>query len=242
MKNFDSIVTVGASWSWGSELPSEQRTVLRFDNVLATKLGIDTVDNIARESSTPFCCKWHWIDWVTSNPKTKHPLVLVQVSTLGRHLIYDNQADRFQETPGKLISEKMVSDNWGNNPKSGGFVSAFPNYSDNPSNSKEKVRSNFYRYNYDDKMAEIYIMWEIKLLDLMIKEFGGYPVFWADEYPYNMALPWAQDLLKNAKLFNNLQPLLKEKTYFTKGLHPNALGHERLANGIYQMLIETHNT
>ena len=255
MTNFDSIVTVGASWAWGSELPSQQRTELRFDNVLATKLGIDSVINIARESATPFCYKWHWIDWLDSKPTCSQPLVLIQLTNPGRHLIYDNQADWFQESPGRLISEKMVLENWGNGPKTGGFVRANPTYVDFPSSNKERVRSNFYRYNHDDKMGEIYDLWEIKLMDLMIKEFGGYPLFWADDYSYNVTLPWAQDLLKNVNLLNNLLPLFAVKNlkhfdnlpsfsigpkeqYIGPGDHPNPLGHEYIAERMHQFLIE----
>jgi hypothetical protein len=237
---FDSIITLGDSWSWGTDLPDGQRADLRFDSVLGKKLGL-TVTNLARESASNFCYKWHWIDWINSESHIyKHPLVVVGITAPHRQLIWNNQADFFQESPGRLISEKMVHDNWGNNKNSGGFVRAFPNHVDFPNQSKKTCQENFYRYNFDDTMAEIYSIWEIKFLDLLIKEHGGFPIFWSNFYSYTqIQLPWAKNLLNNCILANNLQSLFvyenknlspqENKFFYTPWSHPNEIGHQHIA-------------
>ena len=237
MKNFNCIVTIGDSWSWGSELPEEQRISARFDSLLSKKFNVESI-NLSRESATNFCYKWHWIDWLNSNPQKTHPLVIVGVTGPNRHLIYNNYADFFQESPGKLISEEMVVSNWGNGAHTGGFIRAFPNYIDFPDPIKKQCQENFYRYNYDDKMAEIYTIWEIKLLDSMIKEYGGQPIFWSNFYPYKqITLPWAKDLLKDCLLVNSLQPLDFDKKYFEGCYgHPNALGHQYIMEVLEQYI------
>jgi hypothetical protein len=87
-------------------------------------------------------------------------------------------------------------------------------------------------------MAEIYTLWEIKLLDSLIKESGGQPLFWSNFYSYNqIELPWAQQLLKNCLLVNNLQPLDFDSECF-KGHwhHPNALGHQYIMEVLEQYI------
>jgi hypothetical protein len=227
MKKFNRIITLGDSWSWGSELPEDQRIANRFDTLLAKHYNVECT-NLARESASNFCYKWHWLDWLDSNPSVENSLVIIGVTGPNRHLIYNNRADFFQESPGRLISEKMVHNNWGNGPGTGGFIRAFPNHIDFLNASKKQCQDNFYRYNYDDKMAEILTIWEFKLLDLMIKQSGGIPVFWSNFHPYNqISLPWAQQVLNNCKLVNKLQPFEYSKDYFFRlNGHPNTAGHQ----------------
>ena len=237
MKNFDSIVIIGDSWSWGSEIAEDQRVSVRFDTLLSKKFNINAV-NLSRESATNFCYKWHWLDWLSSNPEYKNPLVVVGITAPNRHLIYNNSANFFQESPDRLMSEEMVLANWENGPHTGGFIRAFPNYIDFPDNIKQQCQENFYRYNYDDKMAEIYTIWEIKLLDSLIRESGGQPVFWSNFHPYKqIALPWVQQLLKNCSLVNSLQPLDFDSECF-KGhwTHPNARGHQYIMEVLEQYI------
>jgi hypothetical protein len=238
-KNFDCIVTMGDSWSWGSELPEETRISDRFDTLLANQLGVESV-NLARESATNFCYKWHWIDWLDSNPTCKNPLIIVQITRPNRHLIYNNYADFFQESPGRLISEEMVQANWGNGTHTGGFIRAFPNHVDFPDPVKKRCQENFYRYNYDDKMAEITVIWEIKLLDLMLREFGGQPIFWTQYHPYQQVrMPWAQQLLANCLLVNELQPLDLDASWYVGKVgksHPNARGHQYIMGVLEQAI------
>jgi hypothetical protein len=227
MKTFDSIITIGDSWSWGCELPEDQRISHRFDTLLSNKLDLKCI-NLSREGASNFCYKWHWINWLNSNHASIGcPLVVVGITGPNRHLLYNNQADYFQESPDRLISENMVRQNWGNNPGAGGFVRAFPNHLDFPNPVKKQIQKNFYTYNYDDKMAEIYSLWEIKLLDMLIKESGGYPIFWSNFHNYEqIKLPWAKMLLEGCDIVNHLQPLATDKKYFLgTATHPNAQGH-----------------
>ena len=237
MKNFNSIVTLGDSWSWGSELPDDQRVAIRFDTLLSNKFNIESV-NLARESATNFCYKWHWINWLTSNPSIENALVIVGITGPNRHLIYNNRADLFQESPGRLVSEEMVHANWGNGAGTGGFIRAFPNHVDFLDTTKKQCQDNFYRYNYDDKMAEILTIWEIKLLDLMIKQSGGIPIFWANFYPYTqISLPWAKEILKDSRLVNGLQPFNYSKECFINThSHPNAVGHQYIMEVLEQYI------
>jgi hypothetical protein len=230
MHKFDSIITLGDSWSWGSELPETQRIEKRFDSLLSKEFKVESI-NLARESATNFCYKWHWFDWVFSNPVYKNPIVIVGITGPNRHLIWNNSANFFQESPDRLVSEHTVLNNWGNNPNNGGFIRAFPNHVDFPDPIKKHCQENFYRYNYDDNMAEIYAIWEIKLLDLAIREHGGYPIFWSNFYPYQqMELAWPKSLLKNCNLVNNLQPFTYQSNHFyCKNSHPNELGHQHIA-------------
>lgn len=227
MNMFTHIVTIGDSWSWGSELPKDQQVSHRFDTLIAKKFNV-TSFNLARESASNFCYKWHWIDWINSNPEIKNSLIIVGITAPNRHLIYNNSANFFQESPNRLISEEMVHDNWGNG--NGGFIRAFPNYIDFPNPIKQKCQENFYRYNYDDKMAEIYTIWEIRLLDSLIKESGNHPIFWSNFYHYQQInLPWAQQVLKNCKLVNNLQPFDFDPNCFAGcDSHPNTSGHQHI--------------
>jgi len=226
MKKFNSIVTIGDSWSWGSEIPEHQRIAVRFDTLLSKRFDVECI-NLARESASNFCYKWHWIDWLTSNPSVENSLIIIGATSVNRHLIYNNQADFFQESPGRLVSEDMVHANWGNGVGTGGFIRAFPNYVDFPNAIKKQCQDNFYRYNYDDKMSEILAIWEFKLLDLMIKQSGGIPIFWSNFHPYTqISLPWAKEVLKDCKLVNGLQPFNYSKECFVDTRsHPNALGH-----------------
>jgi hypothetical protein len=237
MKKFDSIVTIGDSWSFGSEIPEDRRVAVRFDTLLSKKCNVKSV-NLARESATNFCYKWHWIDWLNSNPEYKNPLVVVGITGPNRHLIYNNYADFFQESPGRLVSEEMVLSNWGNGKQTGGFIRAFPNHIDFPNISKKQCQDNFYRYNYDDKMAEILTIWELKLLDLMIKQSGGQPFFWSNFHPYKqIELPWAQQVLKDCKLVNGLQPFDYDKDCFVGTMcHPNIVGHQYIMGVLEQFI------
>ena len=233
----DRIITVGDSWSWGAELPTDQRVAVRFDTLLASAFDVELI-NLARESATNFCYKWHWINWLNSQPEVKDSLVVVGITAPNRHLIYNNYADFFQESPDRLISEDMVHANWGNGSHTGGFIRAFPNYIDFPDAVKKQCQENFYRHNYDDKMAEIYTLWEIKLLDSMIKESGNQVIFWSNFHPYKqVSLPWAQQLLGNCLLVNDLQPLNLDAKCFTGNHdHPNALGHQRIMEVLEQYI------
>lgn len=227
MKTFDSIIIIGDSWSWGSELPEDQIISHRFDTLLSNKLNLKCI-NLSRESASNFCYKWHWINWLNSNyASTSCPLVIVGITGPNRHLLYNNQADYFQESPDRLMSEDMVRQNWGNNPGSGGFVRTFPNHMDFSNPVKKQIQKNFYTYNYDDKMAEIYSLWEIKLLNMMIKDSGGHPIFWSNFHNYEQTkLPWAKVLLKGCDLVNDLQALVTDKKYFLgTESHPNDQGH-----------------
>jgi hypothetical protein len=238
MTPFDSIVTLGDSWSYGSELPEDQRAQLRFDRLLGDHFGVE-VTNLAAEGSSNFCYKWHWINWANRNPTVKQPLVVVGVTEPARQLIFSNQIDNFQETPFRLISESMIRSNWPNQPGGGGFIRTLPNYSPDFTNTiKDKCYDNFYRYNYNDKMGEIYALWEIKLLDGMIKEFGGYPIFWTYGYSYRQAnLPWARDLLKNCQLVKRLTALPIEPIHIKGNVnHPNALGHRFIADALLEFV------
>jgi hypothetical protein len=237
MKKFDSIVTIGDSWSWGSELPEDQRIANRFDTLLAKNYNVECI-NLAKESASNFCYKWHWIDWLNSKPSAKNSLVIVGVTSPNRHLIYNNQANFFQENPGRLVSEEMVHANWNNAPGTGGFIRAFPNYVDFPDATKKQCQDNFYRYNYDDKMAEILTIWEIKLLNLMIKESGRQPIFWSNLYPYTQTtLPWTSDVLNDCKLVNGLQTFNFSKECFCGTVsHPNILGHQYIMETLEQFI------
>ena len=235
MNNFDSIIILGDSWSWGAELPEDQRTLLRFDHALSNKFELSCV-NLSRESASNFCYKWHWLDYISSNKQIQQPLVIVGITGINRHLIWNNQADFFQESQGRLLEEKTVLENWTNQKGSGGFIRAFPYHVDFPNPTKKRCQDNFYRYNYDDKMAEIYSIWEIKLLDLMIKDRGGFPVFWSNFQPYQqIELPWAKTLLNHCKLVNALQPFAYQSEHFyRKDSHPNEAGHAYIADILYQ--------
>lgn len=238
MKQFDSVITLGDSWTYGSELPEDQRAQLRFDARLGQHFGVE-VTNLAVEGASNFCYKWHWINWANRMPAAKRPLVVVGVTEMSRQLIFSNQVDNFQETPFRLVSESMVRSNWPNQPGGGGFVRTLPNYSpDFPDAVKDKCYDNFYRYNYNDKMGEIYALWEIKLLDGMIKEFGGYPVFWTYGNSYKQTkLPWGRELLKNCHLVNNLTALPIEKKHIEGNVnHPNQLGHQFIADRLLQSI------
>jgi len=237
LKEFNCIITIGDSWSWGSELPEDQRVVNRFDTLLSNHYNVECI-NLARESASNFCYKWHWIDWLNSNPSVENSLVIVGVTGPNRHLIYNNRANFFQENPGRLVSEEMVHANWGNGPSTGGFIRAFPNYIDFPDATKKQCQNNFYRYNYDDKLGEILTIWEIKLLDLMIKQSGGIPIFWSNFHPYTqISLPWAQQTLKDCKLVNGLQPLDYSKDcFFHVKSHPNITGHHYIMNILKQFI------
>ena len=91
MNKFDSIIILGDSWSWGSELPEHQRIKKRFDSLLSNEFKVESI-NLARESATNFCYKWHWCDWVFSNPVYKNPMVIVGITGPNRHLIWNNNA------------------------------------------------------------------------------------------------------------------------------------------------------
>jgi len=237
VKKFNRIVTIGDSWSWGSELPEDQRIANRFDTLLAEHHNVECI-NLARESASNFCYKWHWFDWLNLNPSVENSLVIVGVTGPNRHLIYNNQADFFQEHPGRLVSEEVVLANWGNGSGTGGFIRAFPNYIDFPNATKKQCQDNFYRYNYDDKMAEILTIWEINLLDLMIKQSGGIPIFWSNFHPYKqISLPWAKQVLKDCKLVNGLQPFDYSKDCFVAPqIHPTAVGHQYIMGVLEQFI------
>jgi len=235
MNKFDSIIILGDSWSWGSELPEDQRPLLRFDHALSNKFKKSCV-NLSRESATNFCYKWHWLDYISANIQIQQPLVIVGITGPNRHLIWNNQADFFQESPRRLLIEKTVLENWPNQKGSGGFIRATPWHVDFPDSIKKRCQDNFYRYNYDDKMAEIYSIWEIKLLDLMIKDCGGFPVFWSNFHSYQqIKLPWAKTLLNHCKLINDLQPFAYQSDHFYHtDSHPNEAGHAYIADILYQ--------
>jgi hypothetical protein len=235
MNRFESIIILGDSWSWGSELPNLHRTKYRFDTLLAEKLNVESI-NLARESATNFCYKWHWIDWLNTQTVNKNSLVLVGITGPNRHLIWNNSADSFQESPGRLVSEDMVTANWGNQKQNGGFIRAFPSHIDFPDAIKKQCQENFYRFNYDEIMAEIYSIWEIKLLHLLIKEHGAYPIFWSNFHQYKqIEMSWAKTLLKDCQLVNSLQPFAYQKEHFYhSGSHPNEAGHAYIADILYQ--------
>ena len=165
-------------------------------------------------------------------------MVIVGITGPNRHLIWNNSANFFQESPDRLLSEHTVLNNWGNSPNNGGFIRAFPNHVDFPDPIKKHCQENFYRYNYDDNMAEIYAIWEIKLLDLAIREHGGHPIFWSNFYPYQqMDLTWTKSLLKNCNLVNNLQPFTyKLNHFYRRNSHPNELGHQHIAKVLEQFI------
>jgi hypothetical protein len=236
-QKFDRIITIGDSWTWGSELLEDQRISNRFDTLLAKYYSVECI-NLARTSASNFCYKWHWIDWLSLNPSVNDSLVIVGVTGPNRHLIYNNQASFFQESPGRLVSEEIVHANWGNGPGAGGFIRAFPNYIDFPDPTKKQCQDNFYRYNYDDKMAEILTIWEINLLDLMIKQSGGIPIFWSNFHPYDqISLPWAKQVLKDCNLVNGLQPFkYSEDCFFGPKSHPNVAGHQHIVDVLQQFI------
>jgi hypothetical protein len=237
MKTFDSIIILGDSWSRGSELPETCRMSNRFGNLLAQRYNVPCI-NLARESATNFCYKWHWFDWSNSKPTVLSPLVIVGITGPNRHLIYNNQADFFQESPNRLVSENTVRANWGNKRNGGGFMRAFSNHIDFTNVAKKRCQENFYRYNYNDEMAEISVIWEIKLLDLMVREYGGHPIFWSNFHSYEqVSWPWAQLVLNNDNLVNNLQPLNYNKDcFFYQGSHPNADGHQHIMTVLEQFI------
>lgn len=240
MKKFDSLIIIGDSWSWGSELEENFRISNRFDTLMAKQLDLVSI-NLSRESASNFCYKWHWLDWLNSNNcSVSCPLVIVGITGPNRHLLYNNQADFFQESPERLLSEDMIYQNWQNKPKSGGFIRAFPNYVDFPDQTKKEIQKNFYAYNYDDKMGEIYSLWEIKLLNSMIKDYGGHPVFWSNYHSYEQInMPWAKLLLKNCNLVNNLQSFVTDKKFFKNTVgHPDISGHLHIANVLTHAILD----
>lgn len=237
MKKFNSLIILGDSWSWGSELSETSRISDRFDNLLAQRYNVKCI-NLARESASNFCYKWHWFDWLNSNPTLVNPLVVVGITAPNRHLIYNNQANFFQESPNRLVNENTVLNNWGNKPNSGGFIRAFPNHIDFADDTKKRCQKNFYCYNYDNKMAEISVIWEIKLLNLMIQEYGGQSIFWSNMHLYEqISWPWAQLILNDVHLVNNLQPLNYNKDCFSyQGSHPNTNGHQYIMTMLDQFI------
>lgn len=243
MKKFDSLVILGDSWSWGSELPEDIRVASRFDSLLGEQLKLECI-NLSRESASNFCLKWHWLDWLLTTPVYKNPLVIVGITGPNRQLIYNNQAEFFQEGGGgRLVSEDVVLSNWGNSQEVGGFIRAFPNYIDNPTPIKTKCQENFYRYNYNDTMAEIYTIWEINHLNLLIQSAGGQAIFWSNFHLYNqVSLPWCQLLLNSVDLVDSLHPItlsLRSKTnHVCPGGHPNIAGHKHIQNILSQYLID----
>jgi hypothetical protein len=239
VKKFDSLVILGDSWSWGSELPEDTRVASRFDTLLGNQFKLECV-NLSRESASNFCLKWHWLDWISTVPAYKNPLVIVGITGPNRWLIYNNQAEFFQEgSGGRLVSEDMVLSNWGNSQDAGGFIRAFPNYIDAPTPEKVRCQKNFYRYNYNDTMAEIYAVWEISQINSLVQSFGGQAIFWSNFHRYvQVGMPWCQPLLKTINLMDNLAPismaLKAEADTLCRGGHPNAKGHQL----IYRRLLQ----
>jgi hypothetical protein len=241
MKKFDSLVVLGDSWSWGSELPEDIRVASRFDTLLGNQLGLECI-NLSRESASNFCLKWHWLDWISTAPAYKNPLVIVGITGPNRWLIYNNQAEFFQEGGGgRLVNEDVVMSNWGNSQKTGGFIRAFPNYIDTPTPEKTRCQENFYRYNYNDTMAEIYAIWEINQINSMVQSFGGQAIFWSNFHKYTQVnMPWCQPLLKTIHLVDDLQPiatlLRAERNMLCRGGHPNADGHKYIHHRLLQYI------
>lgn len=255
MKKFDCLVTIGDSWTWGNELPEDQREKLRWSHGLAKQLNLPEI-NLSVPGSSNFCKKWHLLNW-TTNTKYNSPLVIVGLTDPSRQLLYDNSKDFFQEDPGHLVSEDIVCANWGNSrgndqTKEGGFGRHHTSGTTRWSTPvKEDIQKFFYKYMYNDKVGEINTIWEIKLLNGLITDLGGQAIFWSNFYRYNQIdMPWSKTILHNYRLVNNLEPFpmftrpgktVNFNSEYFKGCnnHPNAQGHAYIQQILYQYLVDS---
>jgi hypothetical protein len=247
-KNFDCLVALGDSWTWGAELPEDKQKELCWPTGLSKQLGLDCV-NLAVPGSSNFCKKWNLFDWIYNNTQYKNPLVIVGLTDPGRQLLYDNSKEFFQEADGHLISENLVESNWKNSKPAGGFARHYANNTTGWSTlTKEEIQKFFYKHMYNDTVGEINSIWEIQLLNGLIKDIGGTAVFWSNFYRYRQVfMPWAKKLLEHCHLVNDLAPFSElvaahgeidwHSKYFAGcQAHPNAEGHGVIQKTLYTYL------
>ena len=239
MEKYDCLVVLGDSWSYGAELNPLSRESDRFDSHLALSLNLPLV-NLARESATNFCYKWHFLDYVFTNKLYHCPLVVIGVTGKARALIYNNQLDYFQESPDRLVSESLVDQNWKNSKNSGGNQRITPGHMDFPTPDKKIIFDLFYSNIYDEKYGEISLFWEIKLLESLIKSYNGTCVFWNTfEQITQIDYTWVQTLKLSSLFVNDFDVIVNKKTnpeLFASGSHPNAKGHFKVFEAIKNCL------
>lgn len=248
---YDSIVVIGDSWSYGSELPEHMRETARFSTIIAERLGIDKIYNIARESATNFCYKWHWLNWKKTHTALKQSLVIIGVTDFARTIMFDNTLKSVQEFPNMLYNEE----NYPTIYCDGGFFRLSPiivgqlnedveclDIVDNMGN-KAHIAKQYYKYQYSDDIGIINTLMELKLLSSLISTQNNniLPFMWANFVNLDVSNHMLFNTeFRHQNIYNNLNMIFNKNDYDQyirpNGEHPNMLGHEYIADKIIELV------
>lgn len=235
---FDSVVTVGDSWTWGADLTDYDREQHIFPILVARHFDLP-LTNLGICSATNFNYKWRMLEWFNQNPG-RRPLVVVGVTSPLRLLIYNNTQRGFQDPMHYILEDQAGFPNvWGGT-KLGGYVGiqlADP-HSRKPYSDLGEVGKNYVIYQLDDELRDVEIasIWEILFLDTLIKQQGGKAVFWTNLYDFTLHTnKFFGHWFESISCVNNLQRL--ENGRFMN--HPNVEQHAIFAQAIIDQIALT---
>jgi len=106
---FDKILICGCSFSAGFGMPGEHSNKKNWPNLLASKLGINNVTNIARTASNNY---WIFLETMSTMLRDNYDLILVQWSAIPRYRfhvgldLYDNMTNL--KTDAVMMDNKII--------------------------------------------------------------------------------------------------------------------------------------
>jgi hypothetical protein len=186
---FDSVVTVGDSWTWGSDLTNSDREHHIFPILVAKHFDLP-LTNLGICSATNFNYKWRMLEWFNQNPG-RRPLVIVGVTSPFRLLIYDNTQQGFQCPMNYILQDQMAFPSvYGGQNKQGGYrgLQLANPYTGQSYSDLDEVGKNYVLYQLDDEYRDVEIasIWEILFLDTLIRQRGGQAVFWTNLHDFDL--------------------------------------------------------
>lgn len=232
------LVTIGDSWTWGSDLSDADRLLKSWPVQLSQMLELPLI-NLGVESATNYNYKWKLLDWANQTQVTE-PLVIVGVTSPYRYLWFDNQQQFFQPHPNYLFDAKTEQE-LGINAVGGYYGAQLVNpFTGKLQHAQKETHKNFVNYQLDDqgRNVEIDTVWELIYINSLIKTYlNGCAVFWSNLHNYryhqhNFFSKTSAEL----NVVKDLQPILNLAEVKTG--HPTLSQHTQIANTLYADIIK----
>jgi|APSaa5957512535_1039671.scaffolds.fasta_scaffold85163_2 hypothetical protein len=249
--NYDCLVTIGDSWTYGAELQPTIRKAKTFSQIIGETLGIGKVFNIGVESATNFCYKWHWMQWKNTHPEFSNSLVIIGLTDFARVLLTDNMLNRVQEFDYMLYREN----HYPYITNEGGLFRLTPMASANRSQkaydcldsvdvlgNKKHIATQYYKYQYSDDMGVINTLMELKLLQSLLQSQNGgnIPFVWSNFVDLHVSKhPIFGQEFDHKYFYNDLNKIMDincNKYVHPNYAHPNTRGHKYIADELIKMV------
>ena len=165
-------------------------SIRRF--LLSNYFGLP-LTNLGTCSATNYNYKWLLTEWFIENPHAR-PLVIVGITSPLRLLIYDNQLDDFQKPANYILrNQRAFPSTYGGQNRLGGYRGIQLADSWLPGLKKwftdvGTVGEHYIKHQLDDEYRDVEIaaIWEIVMLDAMIKQRRGTAVFWSNLWDFQL--------------------------------------------------------